>query len=197
MRKIKETILVEGKYDRIRLSSVVEADVIACDGFSIFSDKGKMELIRALAKKNGLIVLADSDRAGFLIRNYVKSCVTEGVVKHAYIPDVPGKEKRKIRPSKEGTLGVEGMETEVLLQALERAGASIAEKEGNGRKIEAADLYEDGLCGRKNSREKRAALLAGIELPARLSTKELLTILNALYDFGGYKKIIGSLTEAL
>lgn len=192
MLKIKETILVEGKYDRIKLSSIVDANIIESDGFAIFSDKGKIALLSALAKKNGLIILSDSDRAGFQIRNYVKNCVKEGVVKHAYIPDVYGKEKRKSLPSKEGTLGVEGMEGEVLLQALQKAGVNPQEGGENRKKIQVCDLYEDGLCGREGSVERRRELLKNIEMPTRLSTKGLLSILNALYDFEQYKEMVDS-----
>jgi ribonuclease M5 len=193
MLRIKETILVEGKYDRIKLSSIVDANIIESDGFAIFSDKGKIALLQALAKKNGLIILSDSDRAGFQIRNYVKNCIKEGVVKHAYIPDVVGKEKRKASPSKEGTLGVEGIREEILLRALQNAGISPEKADKNQRRIEVSDLYEDGLCGREGSHKRRTALLSNIDLPTRLSTKGLLSILNALYDYEQYKEMIVSL----
>ncbi len=199
MIHVKETIIVEGKYDKIRLSSLVDANIIATDGFAIFKNKQKVSMLRALAQKNGLLILTDSDRAGFLIRRYLTQCVgQEGVVKQAYIPDVLGKERRKVEGSREGTLGVEGMTSEVLMLALRKAGIS-AQKGGDGlprRSIALCDLYDDGLCGRDRSAEKRAFLLRALDLPRRLSTKELLRILNELYSYEEYKEELTKLDQA-
>ena len=187
MLTIEETIVVEGKYDRMKLIGLVHANILEAGGFSVFSDKGKIALLRTLAKKRGLIVFCDSDRAGFQIRNYIKGAITEGVVKHAYIPDIPGKEKRKAAPSKEGLLGVEGVADDVIIEALKKAGASVSTTEPPA--ICMYDLYEDGLNGRADSKKKRQALLRDIELPERLSTKGLLSVLNALYSYAEYKEL--------
>ena len=178
MLKISEVILVEGRYDKNALSQVVDAVILETGGFGIFNDRQKQQLLRTLAQKRGLIVLTDSDGAGFQIRNFVKGCVDPALVKHAYIPDVYGKEKRKSRASREGKLGVEGMRPEILLEALRRAGASAGDA-GNER-ITKADLYARGLSGREGSAERRFALLKRLALPEHLSADGLLDVLNAL-----------------
>ena len=150
MRKVREVILVEGRYDKNTLLQVVDATVMESQGFGIFNDRQKQKLLRSLAEKRGLIILTDSDGAGFVIRNFVRSCVDPALVKHAYIPDRYGKEKRKRAPSREGKLGVEGMPPQVLLEALERAGASFEDEADTGEKqdpITRLDLYRAGLSG--------------------------------------------------
>lgn len=186
MIQVKEAIVVEGKYDKIRLSSLVDGIIIETNGFGIFRDQEKMEYLRRLARERGLLVLTDSDGAGFLIRGRISSCIPKEQVKHAYIPDILGKERRKAIPSKEGKLGVEGMETAVLREALERAGATIdSEKKPlseRTEKISKSDLYSLGLSGGAGSGEKRRVLQKALGLPERLSSTGLLQALNALYS---------------
>ena len=183
MRKIREVIVVEGRYDKDSLSQVVDAVILETSGFGIFNDRQKQKLLRSLAEKHGLIVLTDSDGAGFVIRNHIRSCVPPALVKHAYIPDVYGKERRKRKSSKEGKLGVEGMRPETLLRALEQAGATFEDGETQERTslpISKTDLYRKGLSGGEGSRERRAALIQMLDLPEHLSANALLEILNAL-----------------
>lgn len=180
MERINEVIVVEGRYDKNTLSQIVDAVIIETGGFGIFNDKQKQKLLRKMAQTRGLIVLTDSDGAGFVIRNFIKSCVDPKYVKHAYIPDVAGKEKRKKTASKEGTLGVEGMRPEILLSALHRAGAGFsgyAERDG---RITKTDMFKTGLSGGQGSREKRLELIKKLGLPEKLSADALLDILNAL-----------------
>ncbi len=175
---IKETLVVEGKYDKIRLSSLVNANIIQTDGFMIFKNKEMLSLLSRLADETGIIVLTDSDSAGFKIRNYIKSCLAGKNVKHAFIPSIEGKEKRKAEPGKEGLLGVEGMRDEALLSALSLAECcQVEEKE----KITKSDLFLLGLSGKSDSRKKREKLLKFLSLPCRLSSNMLLDVLNALY----------------
>lgn len=183
MRSVKEVIIVEGRYDKNTLSQVVDAVILETSGFGIFHDREKRKLFRTLAEKRGLIVLTDSDGAGFVIRNYIRSSVPPQWVKHAYIPDVYGKERRKKEASKEGKLGVEGMDPQVLLDALERAGAHFLDEEDQaniGSPITKADLYAKGLSGRTDSKAARAMLLKKLDLPERLTSDGLLDVLNAL-----------------
>lgn len=183
MRRLEEVLIVEGRYDKNALSQVVDAVILETSGFGIFHDRQKQALFRRLAEQRGLIVLTDSDGAGFVIRNFIKGCVPPERLKQAYIPDVPGKERRKTAPSREGKLGVEGMRPQVLMEALERAGArfSDGESESPGRqRISKADLYRVGLSGSPGSREKRAQLLRRLDLPERLTADGLLDVLNAL-----------------
>ncbi len=178
MLHIREVIVVEGRYDKNTLSQCVDAVILETDGFGIFSDKEKLSLLRRCAESRGLIVLTDSDGAGFLIRKYIKGAVDPALVKHAYIPDVPGKEKRKSAPSKEGTLGVEGMDPETLLTALRRCGAT--EETDAGGRITKADMYAAGLSGRADAAARRGRLKRRLSLPSRLSANALLDVLNAL-----------------
>ena len=182
MHRIKEAILVEGRYDKNALRQVVDALVLESAGFGVFNDKQKQAFLRRIAAERGLIVLTDSDAAGFVIRNFVRGCVDPALLKHAYIPDIRGKEKRKSSPSKEGKLGVEGMRPEVLLDALRRAGASFDDTPEAERAapITKADLYALGLSGRTGSGEARQALLKRLDLPERLSADALLEVLNVL-----------------
>ncbi|MBO5496074.1 MAG: DUF4093 domain-containing protein [Oscillospiraceae bacterium] len=185
MRKIREVIVVEGRYDKNTLSQVVDAVILETSGFGIFNDREKRKLLQTLAEKRGLIVLTDSDGAGFLIRNHIKGFVDPAHVKHAYIPDVPGKERRKDKASREGKLGVEGMRPQILLEALTRAGATIEDEVNMGTdapRITKADLYALGLSGGADSAAKRRELQRELELPERLSADALLDVLNALMD---------------
>lgn len=184
MVKIREAIVVEGRYDKNTLSQVVDTMILETSGFGLFNDRQKQRFFRTVAEKRGLIVLTDSDGAGFVIRSFLRSCLDPTLVKHAYIPDILGKEKRKDRPSKEGKLGVEGMRPEILLEALRRAGATFEgeEQTERGRPITKADLYALGYSGREGSREMRARLLAALELPEHLSPDGLLEVLNMLME---------------
>lgn len=186
MIRVKEAIVVEGKYDKIKLSSLVEGVIIETKGFGIFQDREKLAYLRALAKKRGLIVLTDSDGAGFLIRGKLSSSIPPEQIKHAYIPDILGKERRKASPSKEGKLGVEGMELSVLRQALERVGATVedgpAPPKETAPPLTKADLFQLGLTGGEDSAARRKALQKRLGLPERLSANGLLQALNTLYS---------------
>ena len=184
MRRIKEVIVVEGRYDKNTLSQVVDAAILETSGFGIFNDAAKRRLLKTLAETRGLIVLTDSDGAGFLIRNHIRGIVAPKLVKHAYIPDISGKERRKEKASKEGKLGVEGMRPEVLIEALKRAGATFDDSPAEQRpaQITKADLYAKGLSGREGSAEKRRQLLQKLGLPERMSADAMLDVLNALMD---------------
>ena len=184
MRRIKEVIVVEGRYDKNTLSQVVDAAILETSGFGIFNDAAKRRLLKTLAETRGLIVLTDSDGAGFLIRNHIRGLVDPRLVKHAYIPDISGKERRKEKASKEGKLGVEGMRPEVLIEALKRAGATFDDSPAEQRpaQITKADLYAKGLSGREGSAEKRRQLLQKLGLPERMSADAMLDVLNALMD---------------
>lgn len=181
--RIKEAIIVEGRYDKNTLSQVVDALILETNGFGVFKDAEKLALLRRAAQKHGLIVLTDSDGAGFVIRNYLKGAIDPALVKHAYIPDRLGKERRKRSPGKEGKLGVEGMRPDVLLDALRRAGATFLDETapGAGASLTKADLFALGLTGRPDSAVRRAALLKRLDLPEHLTANALLDVLSALY----------------
>ncbi|MBQ9647437.1 MAG: DUF4093 domain-containing protein [Oscillospiraceae bacterium] len=179
--KIKEVIVVEGRYDKNTLSQVVDATIVELGGFGVFNDKQKLSLLRKLAQTRGLVVFTDPDGAGFVIRSYLKGALPKEQVKHAYVPDVYGKEKRKRKGGKEGKLGVEGMKPDVLLDALRRAGATFEGEEAadRGEPITKADMLDAGLVG-DGSAAKRAALVKELNLPERLSANALLEALNLL-----------------
>ena len=186
-QRIKEVIVVEGRYDRNMLLQVVDATVVETGGFSVFNDREKLNFLRRLAEKRGLILLTDSDGAGFVIRNYLKGALPKEHVKQAYIPDMPGKERRKRKPGKEGKLGVEGMSPQVLLEALRRSGATFADESPTMEKnaITKADLLEKGLIG-PGSVARRQALLRELSLPAHLTPNALLEALNILFTLGEF-----------
>lgn len=185
--RIKEAVVVEGRYDKNTLAQVIDGAILETSGFGVFKNDEALALLRRLAKERGLVILTDPDGAGFVIRNYLKGAIDPAQVKHAYIPDRPGKEKRKRAPGKEGKLGVEGMPPEVLLDALRRAGATFldetAEEKSGGRAVTKADLYAAGLSGREGSAEKRREVLKQLDLPEHLSPNAFLQVLNALYDY--------------
>ena len=183
MIRVREAIVVEGRYDKTTLSQLVDGVILETNGFGIFKDREKLALLRRIADRRGLVVLTDSDGAGFVIRNYLKGALPKDKVKHAYIPDLYGKERRKTHPGKEGKLGVEGMSPAVLEHALRQAGATILGEE-TGRAAPAltkADLYACGLSGGENSRERKK-LLAALGLPEHLSPNAMLPVLSALYS---------------
>lgn len=183
MVKIKQAIVVEGKYDQNTLSQLVDTTIFQTRGFGVMHDKALLELLRKAAKTTGLIIFTDSDGAGFVIRNFLKGALPKEGVLHAYIPDIPGKEKRKRAPGKEGLLGVEGMTKEILLEALENAGADLGGEAAKkpGDTITKFDLYTAGLSGRPDSAAKRAAFLEKLRFPAHMSANALLDALNLLY----------------
>lgn len=190
MIRLRQALVVEGRYDQIRLDSVVQATVVRTNGFRIFRDRETLELIRLLAKKTGVIILTDSDAAGFKIRRFLNGAVREGQVIHAYIPDLPGKEPRKARPSKEGTLGVEGVSGEQILTALRQAGVLFSQEAAPERPITKLDLFQDGLTGGEGSAGRREALKRQLGLPAHLTTNALLTLLNTMLTYEQYRELL-------
>lgn len=191
MLHLKQAVIVEGKYDKIKLSSMIDSLIITTDGFSIFKNKEKISLIKGLAEKDGIIILTDSDSAGFKIRNYIKSCTPKGKIINIYIPEIFGKEKRKAEPSKEGKLGVEGISVKILTEAFEKAGITVSDNEKKESLIfTRARLFEDGLIGRANSEEKRKKLLKELSLPSALSTTAILEVLNTMYTEDEYKQAL-------
>lgn len=182
MVKIREAIVVEGRYDKNTLSQVVDAPILETAGFGIFKNREQMALLRKVAQKRGLIVFTDADGAGFVIRNHIKSAIPAQYLKHAYTPDVFGKERRKAAPGKEGKLGVEGMRPGVIVDCLRRAGATIdGEDSSQPQTITKADLMELGLYG-PDSSARRAALVKKLGFPEKISTNAFLQALNLLYS---------------
>lgn len=180
MLKINEAIIVEGKYDKIKLSSVVDAVIIVTNGFRIFKDAEKLALIRYYAEKTGIIILTDSDSAGRKIRGYIKGTVKNGKITNVYIPDIFGKEKRKEKPSAEGKLGVEGIDVETLISAFEKSGVCASEESTRKQDITKSTLYELGLSGGKNSRYFREKLQKNLGLPSLMSADSLIEVLNTM-----------------
>ena len=182
--KIQEAIVVEGRYDKAALAGVVDTLILDTAGFGVFKDAERLALLRRLAATRGLVVLTDSDGAGFVIRNYLKGAIPKDQLKHAYIPDVYGKERRKRAPGREGKLGVEGMGPEVLRDAILRSGATVLDGAAPGRPagdLTPADLFALGLSGTPDAAARRAQLLRRLDLPEHMSAKALLAALNALY----------------
>lgn len=196
MVKIKEAIVVEGRYDKNTLAQIVDAPILETSGFGIFKDKQQLALLRKVAERRGLIVFTDSDGAGFVIRNHIKSAIPGKYLKHAYIPDIHGKERRKAAPGKEGKLGVEGMTAEVILSALRRSGATfeggISQWSGG---ITKQDLMDLGLSGGPGSSEKRLRLLKALNLPERMSANAMLEALNLLYSLEEVAPIVEALEK--
>ena len=184
MIRIREAIIVEGRYDKNTLAQIVDAPILETSGFGIFHDRQRLALLRRLAETRGIIVLTDSDGAGFVIRNHLKGVLPQDQVKHAYIPDIYGKEKRKRAPGKEGLLGVEGMRPEILLQALRNAGADFEDAQAAPARepVTKQDFFTLGLSGRPDSAAKRAALLQALSLPAHMSANALLQAVNVLFS---------------
>ena len=191
---IREAIVVEGRYDKAALAGVVDTLILDTAGFGVFRDGEKLALLRRLAEKRGLIGLTDPDGAGFVIRNYLKGAIPKGQVKHAYVPDVYGKERRKRAPGKEGKLGVEGMSPDVLRRAVLNAGATVLDGDAPERaagNLTPADLFALGLSGTADAAERRGELLKRLGLPERMSAKALLAALNALYTPGELEELFG------
>lgn len=198
MINVKEAIVVEGVYDKIKLDQIVNATIVTTSGFSIFSDEKKMNLIRKLAQKKGIVILTDSDRAGFQIRNHIKKSVNIKYIKHAYIPSIEGTEKRKKVPGKEGLLGVEGIDNNTIIEALKRSGCTLNDETGlieKEKEITKAILFEDGLTGSKESKLLRNRLTLMLELPQRISTNALLAFLNDVYTYDEYKELVNKIKD--
>ena len=195
MVKVKEAIVVEGRYDKNTLSQIVDAPILQTNGFGIMKDKQQLALLRTIAQKRGLIIFTDSDGAGFVIRNFIKGAIPNEYLKHAYIPDIPGKERRKDSPGKEGKLGVEGMTPQVILDSLRKAGATV-EGENSVRsccELTKADMFDMGLSGGSDSKQRRIALIKMLDFPEHMSSNALLQALNLLYT----KEEICRLVETL
>ena len=194
MVKIKEAIVVEGRYDKNTLSQIVDAPILETAGFGIFKDKQQMALLRRVAETRGLIVFTDPDGAGFVIRNHIKSAIPSRYLKHAYIPDIYGKERRKAAPGKEGKLGVEGMKPEVIVDALRRAGATLeGVSAAPGNQITKQDLMELGLSGGADASAKRLALLKKLGFPEHMSANAMLQALNLLYSLDELNELVKEL----
>ena len=189
MIKLNKAIIVEGKYDKIRLDNIFDAIIIITDGYSIYHNKEKNELIKKLAKETGIIVLTDSDSAGLQIRKFIKDTVKEGNVFDVFLPQIEGKEKRKQKRSSQGFLGVEGISDEIIVKCFEKFILNDLEQ-SNKPFADTSLLYEDGFVGKSGSNAKKKALLKELDLPTNLSTSDLIKILNNLYTFEEYKKII-------
>lgn len=195
--KISQAVIVEGKYDKIKLKSLIDAVIIPTDGFSVFSDKEKLELIRHFARKTGIVILTDSDSAGFKIRNYLKGAVKDGEITNVYVPDIYGKEKRKETPSKEGKIGVEGISAEVILEAFRKAGVDAVENPYEEKEpITRLDFYDTGLSGGKNSSLKREKALKSLNLPKLLSVSSMCEVLNTMMTRQEFLKFALTVNES-
>ncbi len=196
MYNVKETIIVEGTYDKIKLSGFIDGVIFTTNGFGVFARRDILKSIKSMAEKTGIVILTDSDTAGFKIRNFVKQYIPEQYVKHAYIPEIKGKEKRKTHAGKEGLLGVEGVSEEIIIDALRKAGCTIngvSEKTNNIRAVTKADFYQYGLSGGKNSTDLRCALAAELGLPTKISANMLLNVVNRLLDYDEFSHIVNEL----
>ena len=197
MLKIKQAIVVEGRYDKNTLSQIVDAPILETSGFGIMKDKQQLKLLRRVAQSRGLIVFTDSDGAGFVIRNFLKGAIDSKYLLHAYIPDIPGKERRKSAPGKEGKLGVEGMTPQVIIDALRKAGAEVLgeEQTRSAGSITKQDMMELGLSGGAGSSELRKQLLKKLDLPEHMSANALLQAINLLYTLDELREILSQLGE--
>lgn len=196
MYRVKETIVVEGVYDKIKLSRFIDAPILVTGGFTVYKSKAMIKTIQRLAEATGVVILTDSDSAGFRIRNYIKQSVRAGTVLHAYVPDIYGKEKRKRVPGKEGLLGVEGMTEEVILDALIKSGASVdgtRTEPKRARAITKADMMKAGLSGGEGSKELRTRLCRELGIPMKISANMLLDMLNRLLDYDEFEAMTNEL----
>ena len=190
MLKTDRIIVVEGKYDKIKLNSIIDGVVVTTDGFGIFKDKEKQRFLRKLAEKKELVILTDSDSAGFVIRNFLSGILPKSRIINAYIPDVFGREKRKTEDSKEGKLGVEGVSVELIREALEKAGVFVCEEQSVKRLITKQDFYADGLTGGTDSIAKRQRLLRSLDLPEKMTANAMIEIFNAFMSYDDYKNAL-------
>lgn len=196
MITLQQAVIVEGKYDKIKLESILDAVILTTDGFGIFKDREKQRLIRRLARERGIVILTDSDSAGFVIRSFLSGIVPPTQITNVYIPDVFGKEKRKTAPSKEGKLGVEGIDTARILEAFAKAGILCSETNAPPpvhRQVTKTDLFEDGLSGTADSAAHRKALLKELDLPERLSANAMVKIINSYLGYDDYKAAVKKL----
>ena len=194
MIKLQQAIVVEGRYDKNTLSQIVDTTIFETHGFGIFKDKNQMHLLRQVAQKRGLIIFTDADGAGFVIRNHIKSAIPTQYLKHAYTPDIMGKERRKAAPGKEGKLGVEGMRPEIILNALRAAGATIlGEESATAGCISKQDMMRLGLSGGQDASAKRLLLIKKLGLPEHLSSNALLQAVNMLYTSEEFERIVEQL----
>lgn len=199
MITLNQAVIVEGKYDKIKLENILDAVILTTDGFGVFKDKEKQRLIRRLARERGIVVLTDSDSAGFVIRGFLGGIVPPQQITNVYIPDIFGKEKRKAAPSKEGKLGVEGMETERIVEALEKAGVLCRQTDTQNpsrRQVTKTDLFEDGFSGQADSAARRKMLLKALDLPERLSANAMLKMINTFLTYSDYKAAVQSIQNA-
>ena len=188
---LKEAVIVEGRYDKIKLRGIIDSPIIETNGFRVFHDSEKLSLIRRIAAARGILIFTDSDGAGLVIRNFLNGAVPKEQVRHCYIPQLEGKEKRKAQASKEGFLGVEGVSDEVIVEAIRKSGATIIGGESRAdREISKADLYSLGLTGTENSAKLRKVVLKELDMPPYLSTNAMLTALNCLYSFEELKELM-------
>ena len=188
--KIKEAIVVEGKYDLIKISRLFDTLIIPTNGFDIYKNKSKLNMLKTVAQKSGIIILTDSDSAGFRIRNHIRNCIGDVSVKNAYIPEIEGKEKRKDAPSKEGFLGVEGISDEIIVNAVM---SQTQQVEHSGEKITKTDFFELGLTGGADSSEKRAKICKKTGLPIKISANQLISALNNIYTREEFLNLIENL----
>lgn len=202
MIKIKQAVIVEGKYDKIKLSTILDTLIIETNGFDIFSDKQRMELIRSVAKLRGIIIMTDSDAAGFMIRNHIGGNLPKNQVTHVYVPEILGKEKRKAEPSKEGKLGVEGIPKNLLIESLKRAGIKfeddqnqIEEPASSIKAITKMDLYNDNLSGTPGSKQRLEQFKRIVNLPAHISKNALVDVLNVIMTYDEYKAAVQRLND--
>ena len=194
MIKLKEAVIVEGRYDKIKLKNLIDAPIIVTNGFRIFNDKERRDMIRQIADRRGILIMTDSDGAGLVIRNFLNGVVDKDKIKHCYIPQLEGKEKRKEQRSKEGFLGVEGVPDDVIIEAIRKSGATvIGEEAAQTNEITKADLFKLGLTGSSNSAQKRIKLLKTLNMPDYLSTNAMLTALNCLYSFEELKSVLNEI----
>lgn len=197
MIKLDSAVIVEGKYDKIKLSGFIDALIIETDGFGIFSDKEKQRLIRFLAETKGIVIMTDSDSAGFKIRSFLNGITDSENIRNVYIPDVYGKEKRKTEASKEGKLGVEGISEKLIIESLHKAGVDCEKTElKSGRAITKTDFFLDGISGREQSSAVRKELAKSLGLPERISASSLLKIINSYMTYDDYKSAVSKIRSA-
>lgn len=192
---VKQAVIVEGKYDKIKLCSIIDGLIIATDGFRIYKNKEKAALIRAVAKKQGVIILTDSDTAGFQLRSFIKSIAGDAEITNIYVPQQKGKERRKAVPGKEGILGVEGIDSDIIRELFIKAAGFDESDKKNKRLIDKMDFYDDGLAGGENSQRLRKALAAKLNLPCYITANSLAEVINSLIDYDEYKRLVTGLKE--
>lgn len=191
---LREAVIVEGRYDKIKLGGFISSPIIETGGFRVFKDKERQELIRSVASRRGILIMTDVDSAGFVIRNFLRGIVPADRIKHAYIPTVEGKEKRKPEPSKEGVLGVEGLDRDRLIDAIKKSGATIiGEEQKSQPEITKLDFYDYGLTGAENSARRRGEVLSSLGLPAYLTVNAMISAVNCLFTKAEFEDHLNNL----